>query len=294
MASSVVLRLRCPAPCRPPPRYARDVSVVATFQPKVPHHNRDPLPASIALDFHQAHHRVLLSLGYYVLLRCSEYLARCNILFIDNGGTRATDRDTANSVTVIFKSSKTDRLGESTTRTLSRSGSSWLCPEPAAWALVAEGTNAGRPEASPMCALPEGSIPTADGVTRWIKLAARQCGHDETRYSIHSLRSGGATALFSAGSAVMIIKLHNRWRSDCFQRYIHINNASTTNISRTYDTGRRSRASRKDKDRRIATLIRGSPQEEIWLSIRLRSESTATFNEINSRMESDDPRETGK
>ncbi|GMF41272.1 unnamed protein product [Phytophthora fragariaefolia] len=95
-----------------------------------------------ALDFRQAHHRVVWGatvMGYYFLLRRSEYLAvdgktssliiqRCNILFTDIRGARATNRDAATSVTVTFKGSKTDQIGESTTRTLSRSGSSWLCP----------------------------------------------------------------------------------------------------------------------------------------------------------------------
>ncbi|KAJ8574815.1 hypothetical protein ON010_g4399 [Phytophthora cinnamomi] len=204
-----------------------------------------------ALDFRQAHHRVIWGatvMGYYFLLRRSEYLAvdgktssfiiqRCDILFTDNSGARATNRDAAANVTVTFEGSKTDQFGESTTRTLSRSGSPWLCPLRATWALVAEGTIAGRPEASPLCALPDGSTLTAGEVTRWIKIAARLCGQDETRYSTHSLRSGGAAALFSAGSADTRIKLHGRWRSDCFQRYVHIDNASTANIARTMTYG---------------------------------------------------------
>ncbi|KAJ8556928.1 hypothetical protein ON010_g9035 [Phytophthora cinnamomi] len=166
-------------------------------------------------------------MGYYFLLRRSEYLAvdgktssfiiqRCDILFTDNSGARATNRDAATNVTVTFKGSKTDRFCESTTRTLSRPGSPWLYPLRATWALVAEGTIAGRPESSPLCALPDGSTLTAGEVTRWIKIAARLCGQDETRYSTHSLRSGGATALTSTGSAYTLIKLHGAGEATAF------------------------------------------------------------------------------
>ena len=64
-----------------------------------------------------------------------------------------------------------------------------------------------------------------------IKKAVRLLGGDEKQYSTHSLRSGGATALFEAGCDDTTIKQHGRWASDCFQRYIHAETVSMKRLS---------------------------------------------------------------
>ena len=39
-------------------------------------------------------------------------------------------------------------------------------------------------------------------------------GFDATKFSLHSLRSGGATAAANAGVADRLFKRHGRWRSE--------------------------------------------------------------------------------
>ena len=39
-------------------------------------------------------------------------------------------------------------------------------------------------------------------------------GFDTTKFSLHSLRSGGATAAANAGVADRLFKRHGRWRSE--------------------------------------------------------------------------------
>lgn len=43
---------------------------------------------------------------------------------------------------------------------------------------------------------------------------------DPTAYSGHSFRRGGTTALHMAGVSPTMIKIHGRWKSNCFERYI--------------------------------------------------------------------------
>ena len=45
-------------------------------------------------------------------------------------------------------------------------------------------------------------------------------GFPSERYGSHSLRVGGATALYHAGVPVEVIKRYGRWVSDCFQGYL--------------------------------------------------------------------------
>ena len=42
---------------------------------------------------------------------------------------------------------------------------------------------------------------------------------DISKYGPHSLRAGGATALFDAGCSALSIKQLGRWSSSCFERY---------------------------------------------------------------------------
>ncbi|KAF1785394.1 Integrase-like, catalytic domain [Phytophthora cactorum] len=53
------------------------------------------------------------------------------------------------------------------------------------------------------------------------KLAATRAGYDSKDFGTHTLRSGGATALYTGGSNDTTVKLHGRWKSECYQRYVH-------------------------------------------------------------------------
>ena len=51
------------------------------------------------------------------------------------------------------------------------------------------------------------------------------------RYGSHSLRVGGATALYHAGMPVEIIKRYGRWVSDCFQGYLWEGNEDSKGLA---------------------------------------------------------------
>ena len=45
-------------------------------------------------------------------------------------------------------------------------------------------------------------------------------GEEPTHFGTHSLRIGGATALYAAGASETIIRTLGRWSSDCFRLYV--------------------------------------------------------------------------
>lgn len=59
-------------------------------------------------------------------------------------------------------------------------------------------------------------------VVQAIKAAAAAVGEDPKNFGSHSLRSGGATALFNAGVDSLVVKKFGRWRSDAVERYTAI------------------------------------------------------------------------
>ncbi|KAF1794046.1 Integrase-like, catalytic domain [Phytophthora cactorum] len=60
-----------------------------------------------------------------------------------------------------------------------------------------------------------------------------RAGYDSKDFGTHSLRSGGATALYTGGSSDTMVKLHGRWKRECYQRYIHIDKSSTSKLANT-------------------------------------------------------------
>jgi hypothetical protein len=60
---------------------------------------------------------------------------------------------------------------------------------------------------------------TAAEFIAWLKDQSQAVGLDRKKVSGHSLRRGGATALFVAGVDDPLIMLHGRWRSLGYRQY---------------------------------------------------------------------------
>ena len=56
---------------------------------------------------------------------------------------------------------------------------------------------------------------------------------DTTLYSLHSFRSGGATAAAQASVPRHLIAMHGRWQSNCVNRYIKENKETRFSVSRS-------------------------------------------------------------
>lgn len=206
-----------------------------------------PLLRALAasLDLSQTHDQLLwggILLAYFFLLRRSEYLfigsKRHNyilklghIRFFDDKGSRAS-RDTAASVGIKLQGAKNNQYGREECCFHSRSGDPVLCPVLAAqWIFKAAqsvGTRADMPALS--TSLTTGI--TANDVSTAIKTAAIRTSQDPSRFSTHSIRIGGATALLNAGADRLVIKLLGRWLSNAFEAYPVLTAEGSVHLSR--------------------------------------------------------------
>ena len=67
---------------------------------------------------------------------------------------------------------------------------------------------------------PGGPAFTTDDIRDVVKQVAVAAGENPEDFGAHSLRIGGATALFAAGADPIHIKTMGRWSSDCWRLYV--------------------------------------------------------------------------
>ena len=54
----------------------------------------------------------------------------------------------------------------------------------------------------------------------WVQKLMRAVGEEPSQFGAHSIRIGGATALFQAGADPCVIRTMGRWSSDCYRLYV--------------------------------------------------------------------------
>ncbi|EGZ28999.1 hypothetical protein PHYSODRAFT_472917, partial [Phytophthora sojae] len=197
------------------------------------------------LDFAVAQHRVIWGasvLGFFFLLRRSEYLAqgsrmhdyairRADVKFVDARGHETRNLHDVTSVILQFRGSKSDQFGKGTSRELARSGHRWCCPVLAALYLVRHHEALRIDAGELLCKVDASHNLQVSDVVRAIKAAAGRAGRNPQYYASHSLRSGGATALFNAGFDSLAVKLFGRRKSDAVERYTRISGQLTSRMA---------------------------------------------------------------
>ena len=78
----------------------------------------------------------------------------------------------------------------------------------------------GSEAVTPMFRRADGSPFTVDYIRDVVKLIMAAVGEPPEEYGAHSLRIGGATALFAAGADPIHIRTMGRWSSDCWRLYV--------------------------------------------------------------------------
>ena len=86
--------------------------------------------------------------------------------------------------------------------------------------LEIDPTPRGREESTPMFRKADGSAFTTDDIRAVVRQICFAIGEDPTQFGAHSLRIGGATALFAAGADPIHIRTMGRWSSDCWRLYV--------------------------------------------------------------------------
>jgi len=169
-----------------------------------------------------------LNVAFFFMLRASEYtgsspgiwdldkiIRRKDIKWKRNG-KYILQYWRADEVEIQIRSSKTDQQGVGAFRSIRLSGET-LCVVKALQEVYALGS--GMKDTAPLFLTPEGTMITRDMVSEVLKNGARDLGDPLDEYSSHSLRRGGATALYSKGYSREEIMYLGRWKSDTWLRY---------------------------------------------------------------------------
>ena len=186
-----------------------------------------------------------LVLAFFFCMRSCEYAKTPNdpdhyirvqdVSFTDKHGQLATSARNAHAVHVFFRSSKTDKSKRGVLRTLTRTNHQQLCPVLAAWSVHAEAKDIGISPEGAFCSFKDKAEiirqVSSSSISNAVKRAAKLYGLDPKRYSSHSLRSGGATAMFLGGSSDTTVQLFGRWTSDAYKAYVRIETSTNDKLS---------------------------------------------------------------
>lgn len=174
-----------------------------------------------------------LALGWFFLLRASEYLdvgytdqskglkGKDVILSSEGKPCKLHDLQTATEITLHIRGSKTDIYNRGETRHHFATGLE-LCPVQAARNIFACFPNryqGGIEESEPLFRDDEGKPISREAINALLVKAARAVGEEPGDLKTHSLRFGGASALWAAYKDAAVVKRFGRWASDSFQTY---------------------------------------------------------------------------
>ena len=174
-----------------------------------------------------------IMVGFFFLLRASEFLVTMGRTWGTSRTLKGTDveaRKNNNQVTnfhqaeeivIYLKGSKTDQYNQGTVRNQFRSGNE-LCVVAALadYQSMKPERFAGAEADLPLFRLECGKPLQRTDIQSLIQLAAVADGQSTTRYGSHSLRIGGATAMYQATKDLDSVKRYGGWNSDAFHGYL--------------------------------------------------------------------------
>ena len=129
----------------------------------------------------------------------------------------------ATEVTVQFRKTKADQEAFGSCKTMARTGVAHLCPVEAldAYRKVCPGRFQGAEAHKPLFRWGNGTMLKRVEVQFLLQRAATAVGLPPERFLSHSLRIGGASALFQASADIELVKRMGRWTSSSVQRYLY-------------------------------------------------------------------------
>ena len=139
----------------------------------------------------------------------------------------------ADEVEIHIRSSKTDQIGAGAFRAMKISGET-LCVVKTMQEVYALGLM--MEDSAPFAMMPDGVTITRDMVSELLKEAAEELGEPIDEFSSHSLRRGGATALYSKGYTREEIMYMGRWKSDVWLRYAKMTQEKLSSASKDIAT----------------------------------------------------------
>jgi len=184
-------------------------------------------------------------LGFFFLLRASEYLDTgytdferglrgCDVKLLEQGELCTLGRISfADEVVVTIRGSKTDVYNRGESRNHFCSGTD-LCPVRAMQGLFKhfpQRYDRGSEAQEFLFRTVEGKVVPRAAITALIERAAKALGVFDGDYSTHSLRFGGASAIWAAYSDTTLVKRWGRWSSESFQTYLWDSRRNSKGVS---------------------------------------------------------------
>eukprot|EP00971_Amphidinium_carterae_P342754 6482177-Amphidinium_carterae.1 len=173
--------------------------------------------------------------GYLFLARASEMVAvaqvderkiirSCDVAFKDQDGLPAKAGE-AERVEITFRHQKTDQVSFGAVRTHYRivGRGSHLCVVRAIeriWRRCPLRAPKGNEHHLPLLRWSNGSVVNRGALQNVLKRAAKAVGVPPERTVVHSLRVGGASALYQSTGSIDIVQRWGRWASGAFHRYL--------------------------------------------------------------------------
>jgi hypothetical protein len=183
----------------------------------------------------------IINNAWHFLWRSSEYLARPNDRATQEralhgtdvtprrGGVACASFQDADEVVVYIKGSKTDQYNVGTTRNHHATGE-LLCPV-AAWAALELQAPHRFKEDKPLARYADGSYILREHVQQLLEFATIATGGDPGRIGSHSLRIGGATALYHTVNDLAYVQRFGRWASDAYHVYLWESHEQTKGLA---------------------------------------------------------------
>ena len=186
-------------------------------------------------------------LGWHFMLRMSEYVVtgketqERHPLHMGDieplcDGVRCEWGPHVNGVSIFISGSKTDWLNQGATRSHSKvepgSPNSHLCVVTALLGLFdAYPAKFRKARDAPFTTWRSGEAIPASNITAILRAAAFKQGQKSEAYSLHSLRAGGATALYRATRDIELVARFGRWRTASISSYLWESDQAMSGLS---------------------------------------------------------------
>ena len=149
-------------------------------------------------------------------------LRGCDVRLTTGGAANRADVPTV--ISISFRKTKADQLAFGIEQSLALSGDPFVCPVESVQklrTLAPERFGKGNDSELPLFRWSDGRVLDRMQVQSTLQMCALACGLPPERFQSHSLRIGGATALYQATGEIELIKRRGRWSSDAVHRYLH-------------------------------------------------------------------------
>ncbi|CAE7936392.1 unnamed protein product, partial [Symbiodinium necroappetens] len=205
----------------------------------------DPGPEASAEEVFDAAMMVAAMMtAWFFMLRAKEYCESNGVDYamVLRGADLKIEVDAEGqvcSVTLQFRKTKTDQEAFGTCKTMYTSNVEDLCVVRALEAfrrVAPQRFGAGSEALKPLFRCANGQMLKRTQVQNLLQRAAAATGLPPDRFMSHSLRIGGASALFQATGEIELVKRTGRWSSAAVQRHLHDGEVALRDVARKMAT----------------------------------------------------------